>query len=1109
MKKNELWRRFSPSLKKILLMSKIIFGLLLVGLMQVSAAGFSQNTLDLRLHNVTITEVLSQIENESEYRFFYDNEQIDLSNKVSVDVSDKSINEVLDQLFKDSRISYEITGRRILLIAKRVKMLDNQSEKIKITGKVTDSSGESLPGVTIIIKGTTNGTVTDMDGNYSIPNITRNSILQFSFIGMTSQEIIVGNKSLINVKMVEDAIGLEEVVAVGYGTMKKSDLTGSVASVKSDELEQKSTVSIESALQGRVAGVQIKTTSASPGGSSSIVIRGGNSINSSIEPLYVVDGFPMDADEASLISPLDIKSIEILKDGASTSIYGSRGANGVVLITTKKGKIGQDPKITYAAYARFEKPYNTYDFVNAEEYATLIDEAQVNKGSEPYFTGTDPRYPIPSELGEGTDWFDELTRDGFAHNHQLSVTGGSEKSKYRFSGNYYSHDGVMIDDDFTRGSLSAAIDSKIKSWLTTGINLTGYKSERNIQSNVSYIYNMAPFIPVYDEDGNYNYNYFPDNVMGDESPLNYVNDRTNLSVSEKVNGSFYMEIEPVKGLKFKSTWGGYINNYENDQYLPTTTVTGAKTGGSAEISNASTNTFLNENILTYGKKLGDDHKFNLMAAYSRQYSTYQNTSLSGTGFTSDKYTYNNIDAAQVPGIPASNKTKWQLVSYLGRLNYNFKEKYLFSFTGRADGSSKFGSDNRWAFFPSGAFAWRASEEDFLKNIDALSSLKVRLSFGETGNSNIGLYQSQGILGSVGYIYGNSRQVGVSATRVANPDLKWETTKQYDAGFDLGLFDGKVYITSDVYLKKTTDLLLDVNINATSGYSSALKNVGALQNLGAEFSADVRIIDNKNFKWNATGNISFNRNKITKLDEGGDIVLSGGGDKDVEIILREGEPIGQFRGAAIAGIFNDEAEIKSYVNKDGEMYQPSAKPGDIKFKDTDNDGTLTGDDWEILGDSNPDFIYSLNSSMTYKNFSLDLFFNGVYGNDIFNVVKYHSIETDNPRYTMSKEVLDRWTPENIDGSYPRMGSSDRLYAVEDGSYIKLSNVKLNYKIPGRLFNLLENVNIYLSAQNVFTITDYSGFDPDINTVGDSSVNFGTDSNGYPNPRTYTVGFNITF
>ncbi len=1115
MKKNKKYEGEGSflSLKKMLRIMKITTLFFIVGLLQVSAISYSQSTkLNLKLENAKIIEVFQQIEEMTDYRFFYDSDLTDLSKETSVNAEGKSVQKILNEIFEGTNITYELDDRIILIKSKTTSNAVSSQEEVSVRGKVTDEENKPLPGVSVIIAGTTTGTVTDFEGNYVLGNVPADAELSFSFVGMKSQTILVGAKSIIDVIMVEDAIGIEEVIAVGYGTMKKSDLTGSIASVKNEQLTQRPTLSIETALQGRVAGVQIKTTSASPGGGSSILIRGGNSINSSIVPLYVVDGFPMEPGEASLISPLDIQSIEILKDGASTAIYGSRGANGVVLITTKKGKVGQEAKITYSAYSRFETPYNTYDLVNAEEFATLYDEAQANKGSAPYFTGEDPKYPLPSELGEGTNWFDELTRNGFAHNHQLSVTGGSAKSKYRFSANYYEHEGVMIDDDFTRGSLSASIDSEIKSWLTAGINLTGYKHERNIRSSVSYIFAMFPFIPVLDEDGNDNFNYFPDNQMNDEYPLVRSRERTNLNVSERMTGNFYMEIEPVKGLKLKSTVGAYISNNEQYQYMPTSTQAGSKVGGSAEIDNVSTNSFLNENILTYDKMFGDDHKFNLMAGYTRQYRTNQTSELSGTGFTSDKYTYNNIDAAEVPGIPKSNRNKWQLVSYLGRLNYVFKEKYLFSFTARADGSSKFGADNRWAFFPSGAFAWRASEEDFLKDVNNLSYLKLRLSYGETGNSDIGLYQSQGLLGTAGYVYGNDRVVGVEATRVVNPDLKWETTKQFNFGFDLGLFNDRLYITSDVYYKKTTDLLLDVNINATSGYVSALKNVGELQNIGAEFSADVKIMDN-DFKWNVLGNISFNRNEITKLTEGGDIVLSGGGDKDVEILIREGDPVGQFRGAAIEGIFDDDADIQSHVNADGELLQPSAQPGDIKLKDTNGDGVISGDDWEILGNSNPDFIYSVNSSMTYKNFSLDLFFNGVYGNEIFNVVKYHTIQTDNPRRTMSKEVLDRWTPENTDGTYPRMGSADRIYAVEDGSYLKLSNIKLNYKVPGRLFHVIDNLNIYLSAQNVFTITDYSGFDPDINTVGNNekyqAINFGTDSNGYPNPRTYTVGFNVTF
>jgi TonB-dependent starch-binding outer membrane protein SusC len=1093
--------------------------LLLFGFSSVFAdSSYSQNTqLSIHLKNGTMKQFFEEIQKQSEFIFFYKDSQVDLNKSVNIDLEKASVQQILEQALINTNLGYEIFDRQIVILPEKKQAdpkeksessLLEQPQKKSISGHVTDSSGGPLLGVSVVVKGTTTGTITDSEGNFSLQVPSDSKNLKFSFVGMKSQEIAIAGKTSINVVLEDEPVGIDEVVAVGYGTMKRSDLTGSIASVKSEQLNEKATSSIESALQGRVPGVQIKTTSASPGGSSSIVIRGGNSINSSIDPLYVVDGFPMSPTDATLISPQDIESIEILKDASSTAIYGSRGANGVVLISTKRGT-QNETKISYSVYTTVEKPYNTYDFVNAEEFATLYDEGQVNKGVPPVFTGVDPKYPKPSDLGQGTNWFDELTRNGFIQSHQLSVLGGTKKTSYRFSANYLDQNGVMINDDFTRGSLSVVIDSEINNWLKAGISLTGYKHERNIRSNVSYVFCMYSFIPVYDDAGNYNFNYFPDNQMADEYPLAYSKDRINTEVSAKINGIFYLEAEPIKGLKIKSSLAGFIDNGGNYQYLPTTTQAGRKLGGAASISNSVANSYLNDNILTCDRKIGIDHRLSVMAGYSRQYRVNQNSNLSGSGFTSDKYTYNNIGAASSPGIPGSNKNKWQLASYLGRVNYVFKEKYLFSATARADGCSKFGADNRWAFFPSAAFAWRASEEEFMNDIQNLTNLKFRLSYGETGNSDIGLYQSQGLLGSVGYVYGDARVIGVAANRVVNPDLKWETTKQYDFGFDLGLFRNRLSVTSDLYYKKTTDLLLDVNINATSGYINALKNVGALQNVGVEFSANVKVID-RDFKWDVIGNISINKNKITKLAEGGNIVLAGGGTKDIEIIIQEGQPIGQFRGgAAIAGIFHNVTEIQSYINADGQLLQPTAVPGDIKYKDTNGDGIISGEDWEILGNSNPNFIYSLNSTMNWRNFTLDFFFNGVYGNQIFNATKFASIETDITRRTLLKEVLNRWTPENPDGIYPRMGSTGRFYAVEDGSYLKLSNIKLNYTVPGKLFNIIQNLNVYVSLQNVFTLTKYSGFDPDINSVGNSSINFGTDNSAYPNPRQYTLGLNVTF
>lgn len=981
-----------------------------------------------------------------------------------------------------------------------------------ISGVVNDEEGLPVPGVSVVEKGTTNGTITDIDGKFTL-SADEDGVLIFSFIGFKTVEVPVQNQNFINLTLEEEVIGLDEVVAIGYGTVKKSDLTGSVASVKAEEISKMPVQSFDRALQGRAAGVQVKTTSAAPGGSVSVIIRGGNSVNSSIQPLYIVDGIPVDEGTLNSFNPDDIASMEILKDASSTAIYGSRGANGVVLITTKRGQKG-DARVQYSNYIKFEEMKDGLDLLNGEEFAMIFNEWLVNTGSEPLYVGDNRYFPAPESIGQGTDWIDQITRTGFAQNHQLSVTGGTDKAKYALSGNYLDHEGVILGGSFNRGTFKVNTDMEINDWLSLGNNLnvsrhTTSSSGENTNmeaggGTINAAIKMSPVLPVYDINGDYTANNFP-GAQGIENPVANAKEITNENTTDRVIGSLFANISPLEGLNLKVSYGVDIRNGKSVSYNPSTTISGGLKGGTASIDNSEINHYINENILTYKNTFGD-HKIDLLTGYSREWEVAEFNGMNGIGFPSDILLYNNMASAEEYGDPTSWKSEWQLESYIGRLNYGFRSKYLLTFTGRYDGSSKLADGKKWAFFPSGAFAWRLSEEAFIKdNIDQLSNLKLRLSHGLTGNSNIGLYKSQVILGIGGYPFNEAVQTAVYPGSLGNPDLGWEYTTTSNIGLDIGFFKNRLSLTADVYQQKTKDLLYWKKLDPMSGYTGSMTNAGELENRGLELSLFAAIAEG-DFKWHFSGNISFNRNEIVSLEDEADE-------------WKIGKPVGVFRGRQFDGIFRDWDEVYAHVGESGAMIQPEAQPGDVRYNDVGGafdeqgnripDGKISGEDWVILGDPNPDFIFGITNDFSFKGFDLSLFITGSQGNDILNRTGSYLKQVTNMRNNLDREVLNRWTPENPDAEFMRIGGTGSMPAIEDGSYIKLQNVNLSYNIPVDNIKYLQAAKVFVSGQNLVTLTDYSGFDPDVNTGGKSATNLGVDNAAYPMPRVYTMGINVTF
>lgn len=999
-----------------------------------------------------------------------------------------------------------------------------QQQKKQITGKVVDDNNASIIGANIIEAGTSNGTITDMDGNFSL-NVAANAILHVSYIGYLEQEVETEGRTHLNIILKEDTKALDEVIVVGYGTMKKSDLTGAVSSVKTSDIQQTPMTSIDQGLVGRASGVQVIQTSGMPGAVASIRVRGSSSLQAGNEPLYVIDGFPVYSGDGfgqtggnaqisglSSINPSDIESIEILKDAAATAIYGARAANGVVLITTKSGKKGQDLISVEANYG-IQQVAKKIDVMNAQEYAVLVNEAYTNDGLAPWFN--EQRMAEIASMGKGTDWQDLVFRNAITQNYLLNFSGGDEKTTYSISGNYLNQEGVIINSDFERFSLRLNLDRKIKNNFKVGAHINASHTITNAVATdtggeggvVNGAIKMSPVQTIYENEETKEYTQV--NVPGTLVPNPYATAKEQLfkNGQSRFLGDMYIEWEFIPNLLFRTSVGTDVIYFKGNRYTPSTIyqANGLATGNINV--NRSIN-WLNENTLTWTRTL-ENHSFNLLGGFTLQQNNSEGVSASSSAFVNDVLTYNDLGSGSVYNSPGSSATQWNMISYLGRINYSYRDRYLFSANARFDGSSRFGENNKHGFFPSTSAGWRISEESFMEPLKSIiSNLKFRASYGFTGNTEIGLYESLPTLGSVDWIIGNQLVTGFFPNKIPNPDLKWERTGQFDLGVDIGLIDNRVRITSDLYRKKTTDLLYNVAIPSASGFETMLKNIGSVENKGLELSIESDNFVNE-FVWNTNFNIAFNRNKVLEL--GGEPYKEiGSGDGHLKTgsfrRLIVGEPIGIFYGYKFDGIFQSEEEVQKLTT------QPSPLGiGYRRYKDLNGDGAVdSSNDRMILGDSNPDFFGGLTNNFSYKGLELNIFFQYSYGNEIFN---FNAIELETPTGGQNayRELLNRWTPTSPSQIYPKATTnraalvSDRW--VEDGSYLKLKTVSLSYSFPELKSNFFRSMRLYLTAQNLITWTSYRGYDPEVSFRGASTLQGGEDFGGYPQARTFMMGIQL--
>ncbi|NMC37973.1 MAG: TonB-dependent receptor [Bacteroidales bacterium] len=1005
----------------------------------------------------------------------------------------------------------------------------------RVTGTITDaSSGEPLVGVNIVVEGTTTGTMTDVNGKYTIEVPNRNSVLAISYIGYVAQKINVGGRAVVDVTMESDLKALEEVVVTGYGTVRKSDLTGSVSSIKTEQILQLPTQRVDQAIQGRATGVFILNTDGSPGGNTMIRIRGSNSINGGNDPLIIVDG--LQGANINQLNPNDISSMEILKDASATAIYGSRGANGVILITTKLGKTGK-PVIdgSYSVgiqnLAKKLPVMNAYDFARYNNYQNSFNTAS-GQIPKQYFTASDIEY----YKTHSTDWQDEIYNTGIMQNGNLAISGATERLKYMVSTGYLDHKGILLNSSYNRLSLRANIAADITDWVDFGMNYSytyeKYKSppfEANLFTSVNDAPRWAPTEPVYDENGNY-WKHRPGYGAYDTwNPVATALETKIDNPTYQNNLNLFLNFKPMKGLSLKIMGGGTFTTSYNLRYENTKTRNGFAMNGVGNISDNFGNVYQNTNILTYDRTFGVHH-ITITGVAEEIFSRSAGSSMRGQNFLVDQLATDNMDGAKSVSVD-SWASKRALISYMGRINYGLMDKYLLTLSYRADGSSVFGANNKWGYFPSGSIAWRISQEGFLKDSEVISDLKLRVSYGVTGNQAISPYGSLARLASwyrYGYNNGANLNIGFGLSDIENPNLKWESTGQTNIGIDLSLFDGRLTSTIDVYRKVTKDLLMPRQLPDYVGVSRVIDNIGSIENKGIEILIGGDPIVG-NFRWNTSVNFTLNRNKVLDLGPGvtkiGYTPTSGGYSLGSEYMFLEvGQPFGQMKGWKYLGLWRseEEAEARSYGQLPG-----LPKYADLSGPDGVPDGQVDGFDKTTIGYGYPDFTIGWTNIFTYKNLEFSFLITGSYGNQLFNTIR---IRRESNWEGTDPKLWNYWTPENQDTDVPALydgqwvqdqqltnkyifgtsgGATSRW--VEDASFARLKTITLAYNFDSNLLRKIRfsKARIYVTGTNLLTLTKYTGYDPEVAQYAYNDALIGVDQSVYPPARMYTFGIDFTF
>ena len=1120
-------------------------GLLLAGNLAVNAQKVTFNG-----EQVSLKQAFEQIESVSKYKIAYNTAQLDVNRKVTLNQKDTDVLQVLDQLLAGTGCTYKVNENYIVITSQQTGAVK------KVHGVVKDVNGEPIIGANVVVKGNpSNGTITDLNGNFDL-SVTSNTTLQVSYIGYNTQELFVGKKTDFNIVLKEDTELLDEVVVVGYGTMKKKDLTGAVASVKMDDAPVGTVSTISHALAGKAAGLQVNTISAQPGSGSTFRIRGAASVNAGNDPLIIIDGFPVSPTDDSKIqtgkydsgssdnilasiNPNDIESIEVLKDASSTAIYGARAGNGVIIITTKKGKTGA-PKVTYSGTASVQTMAAKYEMLSAKDFMIQSNryaleewrrsngigvyggksEAEAATPYTPYYTDAEIANPAYD-----TDWFKEITRTGFQTQHNLSVNGGTEMTKYLISGNFFKQNGVVKNNDMDRYTARVNVEQKVSKYVNLGVNMTLSRNTTNNvplgagqNENASIMVAAAqfsPILPVRDEEGEYVLNsqaaFLPNPVS-----LLEITDKT---VKERMLGTAYVEIKPIEELTLKGNFGIDRNYQKHSVYMPKTTLYGQKTGGQANIAQYDKSDYLMELTANYSKRFGD-HNLNALVGYSFQRFTDESLSAGNSQFLIDGFLYNNLGAGAYPKPSVgSSASKSEMASFFGRINYSYKDRYLLTATMRADGASNFAKNNRWGYFPSVALGWRFTEEEFMQPLTSvLSNGKLRVSFGQTGNSNIGnraiSYYSTGNNNE----FGGTEQVGVYLSQMGNVDLKWETTTEWNVGVDLGFFKNRLNVTAEYFHKVVSDLLSERSLLGFQEVSTIAANIGETQSQGFELTINSTNFNTKNFGWNTDFTFSLYRDKWKTRDDSWKPSAYSVYDSPIRYqygylsdgLIQPGETVDWMPGA-IPGQVKIK-DINGYVyNEDGSV---KVDQHGIPVKSGKPDGKLDDADKVIYGSSDPGYLLGLNNTFRWKNFDLNIYFYGQF--DLLNSGSYKDLWLTGASgmtgivnmyrgYNMPVSAKDVWTSDNQSAVRPGYFQDKSTWGIGDyylqkSWFVRCRNITLGYTIPvnqGR--NILSNVRVYFDVNNPFTITPYDGLDLET----DNSVW------AYPNVRSFSLGVDITF
>ncbi len=1108
---------------------------LIAGSLSVQAQNVSFNN-----ERTTLKKAFEKIEQVSNYKIAYNASKLNVNKQVVLNQKNKTVPQVMEELLKGTDYTFEVKGNQIVIVAKKKKDdAEKPGEKQRISGIITDENGEAVIGASVTEKGTQNATVTDVNGHYEL-YVPKSCALQVSYIGYLTQTVKVGNKGHhINIQLKEDAHSLDEVVVVGYGQMKKSDLTGSVSSVAVDRDKAVFNSGIDHLLQGNAPGVYVNGGDAQVGGLINVRIRGTSTLNGNKEPLYVIDGIimndatedvgnpnsgggtgsdPVQTTQSALtgINPQDIQSIEILKDASATAIYGSRASNGVVLITTKEGRNGK-AKINLSAGLSFDHASKHISVLNAEEYIAYRNEKETE--NEEGFYSAD-FHPV------NRDWQRELFHTSTTQSYRLSVNGGNDKANYYVAGGYLDNKGIIRKTGLTQADLRVNYKYKLNKnlslkgtfSLTRRVNdmTAGTDGQGNQRTSLTRHAILAkPFAELDPADDN-----DTDNDL-QLTPTNWLTDYKDHSEENRTMASIALDYKLTKGLTFHVMGSYDTRDKTRSRWYSTGVYTGMKVNGQLGYSELRSLKKALEALLYYDYTLNRVHRLSGTAGV-----TYERRDANRYGMLGEDF---SIMSLGIDGIAYANKTYTNshsltnetTASSLLRLNYNYLDRYLVTLTGRVDGSSKFQKGNRYSFFPSVALAWRVNQENFLKDSKWLSNLKLRLGWGMTGNQSISAYATQNTYGNVEYATGSGQNtVGLHPSKIANPDLKWEATTQVNAGIDFGIFKNRLTLSIDAYHKETNDILQSMNTAVSTGYSSIYVNCGSIQNNGIEASVNAVPVSTKDFTWTIGANISHNKNRITDLGlpltkygteyyeayYGTNLSYYASAAFPVNIFIK-GKPIGLFWGYKTNGI------LQSDEQANGLVYNGNAlKAGDIAYIDTKEDGIINTEDRVIIGDPNPDFTFGFNTSFTYKDFTLNAQFHGSVGNDVVNANKLDNTNTYYDYNILTEAYRDAWRPEKPSNTYPRLGVplselTDRL--VEDGSFLRMGSLSLSYNVPLKRTKLINAMQITLTGRNLFTITNYSGYNPDINSFSNDPKRIGIDYGSAPVTRSYSCTLNVTF